>query len=268
MTVTFDMVDGRNFNDTYTRFGIVNASDVGCFNVAKVDKCPLSGDSTSHSRAHLYGETIPDEPYGYYRNISDVLKSKHDYTYFSSKTNTAEFTYRFREFNPGDSGESYPLFTNRTVTASTGDCFIYRIRKETKLRDVEGKGPGKKYIYENDTFTAEIEVPSSSVGKGSTTYMYKGFEAPEITGHNCGDRCLWLWAYQNTAVHQHVNEVDPPKFYRCPVTVSEVRNVRNELQQLPEGVARIAAVSIALQGRWSGNAGHRNFNQYQFYPFG
>ncbi|KAL8875551.1 MAG: hypothetical protein Q9198_006108 [Flavoplaca austrocitrina] len=263
------MVDGRNFNDTYTRLGIVNAQYVGCYNGAEVDKCPLLGDSTSHSRAHLYGETLPaGEPHGYYRNISDVLKSKHDYTYFSSKTNRAEFTYRFKEFNPGDSEESYPLFTNRTVTASTGDCFIYRIKNETMLSDVEGKGPGKTYTYENDTFTAEIEVPLSSVGKGSTTYMYKGFEAPEITGHNCGHRCLWLWAYQNTAVHQHVNEVDPPKFYKCPVTISEVRNMRNESQQLPDGVARIAAVSIALQGRWSGNADHRNFNQYQFYPFG
>lgn len=222
------MVDGRNFNDTYTRLGIANASYVGCYNVAEVDKCPPVGDHTSHSRAHLYGETVPGEPYGSYTNISDVFKSKHDYTYFSSATNTAEFTYRFKEFNPGDSEESYPLFTNRTVTASTGDCLIYLMKKQKTVNNVDGNIHGEKYTYENDTFTAEIQIPSSSIGGGGTTYMYKGEKAPEITDDTCGHRCMWLWAYKNKAVHPQVDEVEPPTFYKCPVTVSEVRNVRHE----------------------------------------
>ncbi|KAL9631718.1 MAG: hypothetical protein Q9204_004109 [Flavoplaca sp. TL-2023a] len=268
VTLTFDMVDGRNFNDTYTMLGIANASNVGCYNGADVANCPRLGDATSHSRAHLYGETVAGESHGSYKTIDDVLKSKHDYTYFSSESNTAEFTYRFKEFNPGDSESSYPLFTNRTVTASTGDCLIYSIKNEARISDVDGNGHGVEYTYENDTFTDEIQIPSSSLGASATTYMYKGIKAPEITDYTCGHRCMWLWAYQNVAAIPTVNKVDPPKFYQCPVTVSEVRNVRNESQKLPEGVARIAAVSIALQGRWSGMEKHRNFNQYQFYPYG
>ena len=262
------MVDGKSFNDTYTDFGIINASYLACYEGGVYPyTCPESNSSTAHSRAHLSGEKI-QTTYGLYESIDDVVKSKHDHSYYCSKNAMyPEFAYRFKEYNPGDLEATYPLFTNRTITASAGECLVYPVKNETRVPDVEGKGPGRNFTYGNATLTEEIQIPSSSLGWSGTTYMYKGIQAPEYTEHRCGPRCMWLWAYKNRGRDKKFNDWDPPTLYKCPITISEVSNAWNDSQSIPNEVARIAAVSLALQGRWSGHVDNRNFNQYQFYPW-
>lgn len=265
------MVDGKSFNDTYTEAGIVSASDLRCYTDtggASENSCPAE-PSTVHSRAHLYGGKIQRTPCGFYNTIDDVVKSKHDHTYYCSRNATnPEFAYRYKEYNPGDVEATYPLFTNRTITASAGECLVYPMMNRTGVPDVEGKGPGSTFTYGNDTFTGEIQIPQSGLGWAATTYMYKGIRAPEHTVHRCGPRCMWLWAFKNGRARKKWNGKDPPTFYKCPITISQVSNAWNDSQMLPDEMARIAAVSIALQGRWSGKPKNRNFNQYQFYPYG
>ncbi|KAI4257248.1 MAG: hypothetical protein L6R42_005788, partial [Xanthoria sp. 1 TBL-2021] len=258
------MVDGRSFNDTYTGFGTVNASYLGCY-AGRGTSCP--GNATAHSRAHLFGERAGGIPCGLYKTTDEVVKSQQDFIYYCSDSATdPQFAYRFKEYNPGDLGASYPLFTNRTYTASAGDCHVYQVKNETKVPDVDGQGSGSSFTYEDGSSTKEITIPTSSMGLSATTYMSKGFQAPQHTGYRCGPRCVWLWAYKNSGPGG-INEIDPPALYKCPVTVSEVSNTWHDWQVVPDEVARMAAVSIALQGRWSGRVGNLNFNQYQFYPY-
>ncbi|KAL8759048.1 MAG: hypothetical protein Q9184_003737 [Pyrenodesmia sp. 2 TL-2023] len=214
------------------------------------------------------------EPAGYsaYRaTIDDVVNSKHDHNYYCSQDVTnPEFAYRYKEYNPGDVEGLYPLFTNRTITASAGQCHVYRVINERLVTDVDRKGPGKEFTYGNDTFKEQIQIPLPSLGGKGTTYMYKGIKVPDRTEHRCGPRCMWLWAFKNSAKEseKELNDREPPTFYKCPITISEVRNAWNDSHIVPNEVARIAAVSLALQGQWSGDEDSRNYNQYQFYPFG
>ncbi|KAL8726216.1 MAG: hypothetical protein Q9166_006841 [cf. Caloplaca sp. 2 TL-2023] len=268
VTLTFDMVDGKSFNDTYKTHGIVNASNLACYEWLKHE---CNWGATAHARAHQYGERAQDSGCGLYNDITDVVTSEHNHAYYCSQhISNREFAYRFNEYNPEDSEGIYPRFTDRTITASSGECLVYDSLNETFAADVDGQGAGSNFTYSNGTFTEHIQIPRSSLGLSATTYMYKGFQAPQYTDKSCGPRCMWLWAYKNPYRDQKKDEKDPPRFYKCPITVDVVRNASNDSHVVPDGVARIAAVSIALQGRTSGPLHHPdlNFNQYQFYPFG
>ncbi|KAL9629944.1 MAG: hypothetical protein Q9164_006652, partial [Protoblastenia rupestris] len=269
VTLTYDMVDGRNFNDTYTKHGIVNASDLTDYNRGYP---AVNWAVTAHKTAHSYGERVQGTSCGSYNTIVEVVESKHDHAYYCSKNMAnPEFTYRFNEYNPDDLKETYPRFTNRTITASAGECLVYEVKNTTiGLDDVDGRGAGTTFVYGNDTFTEDIQIPASSLGGNYTTYIYRGFNAPpDAALQTCGDpRCMWLWAFKNSNVNKTDDDRDPSRFYKCPITISNVTNTRNDSQIISHDTARIAAVSIALQGRWTGKPDNRNFRSYQFYPPG
>lgn len=124
------MVDGRTYNDTYTKHGIVNAS-----NLTYYIEGSENWNVSAHAMAHLYGERAQDTECGSYKTIADVLKSKHDYAYYcSTNMGNPEFTYRFNEYNPGDLQRIYPQFTNRTITASAGECLVYEVKNQTNIQ--------------------------------------------------------------------------------------------------------------------------------------
>lgn len=178
-----------------------------------------------------------------------------------------EFTYRFNEYNRDNLQKTYPLFTNRTITASAGECLAYEVNNRTdEPDDVDGRGSGTTFSYSNDTFKDKIRVPGSYLGAGYTTYIYRGFHAPpEADKQTCGNRrCMWLWALKNAL------DKTPAKIYQCPITISPVISIQNASQNVPDDVARIAAVSSALEGRWTGGPApkDRNFRSYQYYTLG
>lgn len=212
------MVDGRTFNDTYTNHGIVNASNLTTYYTGGSEKWKVS----AHATAHSYGESAHDTECGSYETIAGVLESKHDYAYYcSTNIGNPEFTYRFNEYNPGDLQKVYPQFTNRTITASAGECLVYEVKNQTDgPKNVDARGPGTTFWYGNDTFLEKIQIPVSYLGTGYTTYIYRGSRAsPDADAQRCGDsRCMWLWAYKNELGK------DPPKFYKCPITISRVNN--------------------------------------------
>ena len=53
-----------------------------------------------------------------------------------------------------------------------------------------------------------------------------------------------------------------------PITINEVSNLTNVSQAISNRTARIAASSIVLTGRWTGEPDNQNWTQYQYYPFG
>ena len=258
------MVDGRTFNDTYLRHGIVNASNLTNYYAAGSEGWKVS----AHATAHSYGERArnADVICGSYETIADVLKSKNDDAFYcSTDMGNPEFAYRFKEYSPNDLQKAYPRFTNRTITASAGECFMYDVKNHADGPDnVDGRGPGTTFSYGNDTFTDQIEIPGSYLGNGYITYIYRGFHAPQdALGQTCGDpRCMWLWALKSLD--------STTRIYQCPITISPVVNTYNDSQVVSDGVARTAAVSIALEGRWTSGPKpeKRNFRSYQYYPLG
>ena len=264
VTLTFDMVDGRNFNDTYTNYGVVNASNLSTYYTGGVENWRVS----AHLTAHLFGERAHNTRCGSYETMAEVLESKNDYAYYcSTNMGNPEFTYRFNEYNPDDLQKVYPRFTNRTITVSAGECFAYDVKNQTDgPDDVDGRGPGETFFFGNDTFADSIQIPVIDLGADYTTYIYRGFHAPpDALAQTCGDpRCMWLWALGNAS------DQTPFKIYQCPITISPVANSYNGSQIVSDGLARVAAVSIALEGRWAGGPEYkdRNFESYSYYPPG
>ena len=256
ISLTYTMDDGNNYNDTYTRPGNVIVSDHSCYFHA--DDCPDT--VTRHALAHAYGESSVASECGNYTEITDVINSRQDYQFYC-RHDRKEFAYRFKEYNPNDTQKAYPFFTNRTITAAYGQCFEYR--EVGNATDVTiGRMNGLNFTYTNSSITGSIEIPFSSLGREATTYVYRDNNPPaDATTYSCGDRCLKMWAYKNPG------KKETPMFYECPITVSLVINAIQSAHDVPDGVAKLAAASIALQGRFR-DTENPIFTQYQFYAGG
>lgn len=242
--------------------GTVNASDLACY-YKEFDQNSCPEDVTAQAVAHSYGELALRSSCGLYDDISDLQNSKYDYSYYCRRDGQ-EFAYRFNDYNPNDTQKVYPLFTNRTITASSGSCFTYsRLGNATMTRDTAGDLEALNYTYTNGTFEDTIVIPKQSLGLSGTTYVYRGVKLPQhATTYACGDRCMWMWAFKAQSPEEE------PAFYQCPITISGVSNATNAAQNVSNDVARIAAASIALQGRWAGTFQNKIWTQYQFYPAG
>lgn len=257
------MDDGTDYRTTFNRNGIVNASDLACYQHSVFGCKTLV--STAHALAHAYGEYGSYLECGDYNELAEVLNSPVNYPYYCRRTpHKREFAYRFNEYNFDDRQQSYPQFTNRIITAWSDDCFTYNITGIVKSPDISGDGHGQKLSFGNNSFNGSISIPDSALGARSTTYIYRGIKSPEDTNHGpdiaCGNRCIIMWAFKNSV---WLNGLAA-----CPIHVSAVSNVTQKDHQVPDGVARIAAASIALQGRYKNISGKFDYTQYQFYAYG
>lgn len=265
ISLTYSVDDGTDYRGTYTRDGIVNASYLSCYQRLGLD-CETS-ITTGHALAHAYGEYGSPFLCGDYTELADVLNSTVDYAYYCRQTpQNREFAYRFNEYNPTDEQFSYPHFTNRIITAWSGACLRYNVTAKVQVPEISGDGQGQNMSYGNSTFNGSITIPDAALGLASTTYIYRGPDPPEANGPatSCGDRCVMMWASKNSSASPN----DSTTLFQCPINVSPVSNVMQDAHQVPDSVARIAAASIALQGRWSPNNGDRDYTQYQFYTNG
>ena len=249
--------DGRTYNDTYTRNGTVQVSRVDCYSHS--GHCPSR--VTSHALAHAYGETSLVAPCSWYNGIVGVINSGQDERFYC-RQDGQEFAYRFNEYNPNDTQQAYPHFTNRVITAASGECVEYN-QIGTPVPDKVGDMDAQKFTYSNNVTKGTISIPNSSLGREGTTYIYRAKEdPPQATTYVCGDRCILMWAYKNPGA------TDGPMFYQCPITVSPVNDADQPAHHVPDAMARLAAASIALQGRFTGPQSDKNFMQFQFYASG
>ena len=250
------MTDGTNYNDIYTREGNVSVSNLTCYTLR--GGCPSK--VTTHALAHAYGETVLALNCGKYSEIN-VTNPKQDYPYYCRRDSfNQEFAYRFKEYNLADVLKIYPRFTQRVIIVASGDCNQYdQIGEPTSV--FMGDESVTNFTYGvNSMINGSISIPNSSLGREGTTYIYQGiYDPPNAVTFACGPRCIWMWAYKNPGA------TDGPKFYQCPITVTAVSNANRTEHKVTDAVARIAAASIALQGRFSGD---HVFKQYQFYASG
>jgi hypothetical protein len=83
-----------------------------------------------------------------------------------------------------------------------------------------------------------VELKNVTLQPNSTTYWT--LPAEDGTDLGCGDRCAIVYAVENDGQSGY--------FYSCNVTVGSVTNVTRWDQQLPDRLARMAGMAIALTG--------------------
>ncbi|KAI4118966.1 MAG: hypothetical protein LQ345_001048 [Seirophora villosa] len=260
LEVTVD--DGHNYNGTYHESGKPLVSKINCF-YQNTTSC-AADDVPIHALAHSYGEATLANSYGNYSDDDDLLKAKQDFQVWR-RLDLGQYAHRFREYNPIDTQMAYPYFTNRFVTSSGGACFEYSVDEKNAGEDRIGDQNARKFTYRNETFRDTISIPTAEMGRDGTTYIYRGISPPAAASSPlvvCGERCMYVWVYKNPG------NIDKSKLYQCPITLSQVRNAELPEHHIPAGVARVAAVSIALKGQWHGRIKDRNFHQSQLYASG
>lgn len=180
INLIYTVEDGKNWNDVYARPGPVNITDLNChFNHFHQKGCP--GDVDSQSTAHAYGQLALDSECGKYETIEDVVNTKFNYSYFCRKIpNRRQSAFRFKEYNHENLADACPRFTNRTVTASSGKFFEYRVVNETNGRDKCDLKDARVFIYTNDLFTGNISIPIQKLGREGTTYIYRDIQLPKF----------------------------------------------------------------------------------------
>lgn len=262
--LTYNLNDGTDWKDTYLRSGTVNATNLSCYFHSSNRDCPSQEDIVQ-GLANSYGYALPNFKRGTYNQIHEVVKSTENYGYFCRNT-PGECTYRMVEYNPDDQQRIYPSFTNRTITASAGECFTYwETEMPTPAKDTSGNPDALEFKIFNGSVHDSIIIPRQHAGIDSTTYIYRGISTPQnTTKFSCGNRCIWMWAHKNAGYGENST------FYQCPVTISTVSNTKTDTQKVPDSIARLAASAIALQGRWAvnGSSSERIWTQFRFYPFG
>ncbi|KAL9611901.1 MAG: hypothetical protein Q9167_003482 [Letrouitia subvulpina] len=262
INLTYELNDGTDWNGTYTRDGHVHVPNLTCY--FHSNACPNEDfkEEITQGQAHSNGNVGSNVKCGAYDTISDILQSRQNPDFFCRRV-PGEFAYRFSEYNPSDNQSTYPHFTNRIITASSGACLVYNETGNQSGTDANGFPGAVYYTFSNGTYNDSISIPFASGGLKATTYIYRGINPPErATAQSCGPRCIWLWAYRSPGTKQS------PLFYQCPISIGTVSNVTDVRQDVPDGIARTAAAAIALQGRWSNGTGHMSWEQMQFYPFG
>lgn len=267
--LSYSVDSGTDYHAVYTQPGTVNASDLSCYN-KRDSGCPVAPE-VPQIVAHTYGEIAQSDQCCGYNELSDVLSSDKNCAYYCNRTpGQEEFAYRFRETNPGDHARTYPLFTNRIVTASYGECYQYNVNltSAVKVDDANGDLAAYNWSYSNGTVSGNITIPTEYSADDSTTYIYRGIKIPqlEIEGA-CGPRCMWMWAWRAASTLR--SDPDQPRMvFRCPITISSVSNTTLESQTISDEMAKLAAASIGLQGRYVNQGNRKTWTQYQLYPFG
>ena len=265
------MDSGTNWQGTYTTKAIVNASDLTCFTVN--GKCPTQ-PQVEQIQAHLYGEIASGYQCRTYKYISEVLYSDSGALFYCNQhPHQQEYALRFSVINPQDPDRVYPRFTDRIITASSGQCYQYNITDGSNqpALDPNGDNAAVSWAYSNGTVNGTITIPTEYSGQDSTTYIYPGTQIPQNeTEYSCGPRCMWIWAWKSNSTLPF-DKGEARALIKCPITVSPVTNVTEDSQIVSDGTAKLAASAIGLQGR-SSNPPQNNFTttwrQYQFYPWG
>ena len=263
INLTYSLDDGTDWNGTYTRRGTVNVPDLSCYYHGQ--DCPSGNhEDIVQATAHSYGEESSSTECGPYNTTADILHSRNDYGYYCRRTpGNQEFAYRFSEYNPRNPQETYPQFTNRIVTASADQCFQYSAVNNTLAPDLNGLMNAWNYTFTNGSYTSSIRIPVNMEAYNGTTYVYRGVVIPqEAMTWSCGPRCMWMWA------HKSPGAGEPSTLYQCSITISQVNNITDPRQNITDGIARLAASAIGLQGRFVNLPPNRTWTQYQFYPFG
>ena len=266
------MDGGTNWQGTYTSKGIVSATNLTSF--ADNGKWPTQ-PQVEQIQAHLYGEMGSGQIYRTYKDISEVVNSDANVLVYCRQTPyEQEYAFRFSVLNPQDPDAVYPRFTNRIITASSGQCYQYNVTADSlqPALDLNGDDAAWNWKYSNGTVNGSITIPTQYSAWDSTTYIYPGTQIPQKeTEYSCGSRCMWMWAWKAKSTLPADDLNQPMALIKCPITVSPVTNVTDDSQIVSDEMAKLAASAIGLQGRFANPPQDNHtttWTQYQLYPWG
>lgn len=195
--------DGRDYNGTYFQDGLPMVPDTKCYyhgSDCTTDQVPMDQLAHAYGETTLGAESTDPDNCGDFTDIQSIINSKRDYRYYCRRTTTIqEFGIRFNEYNIADTGRTYPHFTDRVITASSGPCNEYPQvgnPKPTTVGDPNRDGTdfisAFNYTYAiNTTSNGSINIPTSALGMYGTTYIYRGVNATQNeTQYGYGPRGL------------------------------------------------------------------------------
>ena len=248
--------------------GYVAVPRLDCFYRSNVTEC--EGDIQSRldpAIAHVYGEggTFRDERCRY-QSTDEIHKAPQTCRYLA-RADHREFAVRYADSNPTDVINAYPYYgTQRFVTAAATECNGNLTTISPTLAD-GGDGPESEFVwpFQNSTGIYSLSIPRAILARDSTTYIWNGTATPPLaTLQTCGPRCIVLFALRDM-------DRDPNHeitIFQCRITISLVFNVKNPVHVLSDSIARTAAASIALSGRWRLREGFLDWRQFQLYQDG
>lgn len=265
INLTYDVDGGNDATGTIFRPGKVSVPKLDCYYNYK-DGCPIF-EKVSQALAHSFGEAITSQPSCEYTNTASIL----DYTlecYYFRRHDRQEYAFRYSEYNPNDTARTYPYLTDRIITASPGGCLEHSITKTSRIDDPDGRGAVTKFEFSNSPYSSHITVNNAHLTHDATTYVYQGFKIPQhATIFDCGDRCMVIYALRQGGGVRKEHD----RLFECTITISSVTSVSDPVlleHHVPDDVARLAAASIALQGRYQNPFGDetKRWWQSQLYP--
>ena len=244
----------------------MNATGLSCFSLDVHGHCSTF-PAVEQIQAHVFGEIASGTPCRNYKNRSEVLSSDANPLWWCKQDrDQQEFTYRFAEINPVDPDRIYPHLTDRIITVSSGTCYEYSIDMKSGVpaKDLNGNMAAFEWQYTNGTVNGSVLIPTAYSAYDSTTYIYNGTQIPQDEVEtSCGPRCMWIWAFRANSTLE-ADKGQNMALFQCPITVGTVQNVTKDSQNISDGMAKLAATAIALQGR---NA-PGTWTQYQLFPWG
>ena len=264
--LTYSMDRGTDSSGIITHSGTSEVASLECY--SNGNSCPKEPE-TPQSIAHAYGEVTQSYKSCAYGTDDDIKKANQSCTYFQ-RNDALEYAYRFREYNPADSTRTYPFLSDRIVKASPGRCYQFNIDANSvyPIDGTDGIAGTFVYPFHNETYNSSLAIPKADAAFDATSYVWNGTSPPQNdTEQSCGPRCVWLYAFQSIGVITH----RPDLVFQCPITVEDVSGVSESdtVRNISDEIARLAAASIALSGRYTNPDGPtRVWQQYQLYPWG
>ena len=262
---------GFNSNGTTVAPGDVNVTRLDCFYPAGSTQCSRGfQDDYDPIIAHTFGEAgILRGQDCDYETTDDIVLGAQNCPYFYRKDRN-EYAMRFADLNPADITTAYPYFgVGRIVTASARKCTGYNVTGGPlgTTSDTDGKDNVFVWPFANATTNTTIELPKAGAAYSSTTYIWNDTALPRYAeAQACGPRCVYVYALRD--MFRPNGDLHELFMFQCQVDVGTVSKVTNPTHELDDGVARTAAASIALSGRWRSPSEGRDWRNYQLYQQG
>ena len=251
---------GYDSNGTTISQGYVHVPMLKCFYRSNIPDCDQDQEAFDSTIAHTYGgQKITDENCRY-QTAEEISQGPQTCRYFI-RNDRLEFAVRYADSNPADLNNAYPYFgAKRIVTIAATNCNAYRTGEPDKANDLDSINSVFVWHFKNSTGMYTIDVARVLLARHSTTYIWNGTHLPPSeTLQVCGRRCVVLYALRD--MDRGSNQEF--SIFQCHINISPMFNAKDPAHELPDGVARTAAASIALSGRSGTDTQWREAQLYQ-----
>lgn len=229
--------------------GSVAVPKLDCFYRSNVTQC--EGDIQRRldpAIAHVYGEGRSfDDERCRYQSTDQIHRAPQTCRYLA-RADRREFAVRYADSNPADMINAYPYYgAQRFITVAATGC-NGNLTNDPSLADGHD-GPKSELVwpYQNSTGFYSLSIPRSILARSSTTYIWNGTAPPPLaTEYTCGPRCVVLFALRDMERGPD-HEIT---IFQCRIMISLMSNVKHPAHVLSDSIARTAAASVALSGRW------------------